>query len=75
MDKMIATCGHEINYIPDRAVAVKWTIHGGFHTISWQTLCRECIIEYRREGLLLETTREQDDWLHSGETAKPERYR
>ena len=75
MGKIYATCGHIIYHVPRRPIAVKNVIQNGVHAISWQTLCKNCIARYRELGLILETEKQEQEWLHSGETKKPERYR
>ena len=74
VSKIFATCGHEIHHIPQRPIAVKNVIQNGVHAISWQTLCKNCIAKYRELGLILETEKQEREWLQSGETKKPERY-
>lgn len=75
MGKIYGTCGHEITRMPKMPVAVKTSIQNGVHAISWQTLCEDCIAKYKVLGLLLETVKAQDEWLHGGRVNTPDRYR
>lgn len=73
--KILGTCGHEIEEVPYRPVAIKNLLPGNIHTISWQTLCEDCLSKSKVLGLLLETVKAQDEWLHGGRINTPDRYR
>lgn len=75
MGKIFASCGHEISDIPKLPIATKETIQNGVHMIMWKVLCEECIARYRERGLLLETVKDQEDWVHGGTINTPDRYR
>lgn len=62
---MIGTCGHEIKDTPNSPIAVKTTYQDDIHAISWSVLCSKCVNYYRKIGMLLETEKERDEWLHS----------
>lgn len=63
---MRATCGHEIDsmeQVQAGSVYTKDHTREGKRAVSYRVLCPACLVEYRRERLVLETTQQRARWL------------
>lgn len=71
MGKHIATCGHEIDIHQSEkgAIYVKEHDRQGRRAVSYRVVCPACLIWYRAEGLILDTTEDREKWLGIGNLA------
>ena len=67
---IICTCGHEVETVEEaeeldelNEVALSGYTVDDQRCINFVVLCRRCYVEYKTEGLVLYTSKDQNDWL------------
>ncbi len=65
MGDIYATCGHKIEWEWQERGAVEWKDYSreGDRVACYGVLCPECLGDYEREGLVLKTDKERDEWM------------
>ena len=64
---IIGSCGHQVENFDDlyqiSTKAWEVTEEGWVRAIHYSSVCKECKKEYKEEGYILESTKEEYDWL------------
>ena len=61
---IIASCGHKVEDIDDlHNVAIKDYARNFSKAVSYMSICQKCLEFYKKENLLLNTEKEELEWL------------
>jgi len=61
---IIASCGHKVEDFDDlHNIAVKEYVRDWSNAVAYRSVCKECLEFYKKENLLLNTEKEELEWL------------
>jgi hypothetical protein len=61
--RVVYSCGHTGETVIGNLIEVKTITRDYIHAIDIMTVCENCLIWYRKNGLIIDTDEQRERWL------------